>query len=322
MKKTDVIALGIAVMDILAAPADKTLFERDNTPIDDIIVAAGGDAANQAADLSGLGRSVSLCCRVGDDTLGQLFMEMLSSRGVDLSRVKISPDSVTSAAIALVSAEGQRNILCRRGNNFDFCIDDIDMNKIADATALSVGSLYGCPKLEESGLEDVLKHVQNRGVKTFADMASDKKGLKMAGLRPFLPYIDYFMPSEAESLHLTDGLKCEDAAEAFFDAGAKNIVIKLGARGAYAHCRDYSGYVPAFQITARDTTGAGDAFCAGFIHSLLSGAGTEAALSFACACGAYNSLSLGAANAALDVQTIKRFIAKTKRRAAVLKEDE
>ena len=312
----DVVALGIAVMDILAAPADKTLFDRDKTPVDSIILAPGGDAANQAVDLTRMGRRVALCSRLGDDALGRLFMSELEADGVDMSHIVASTQSVTTAAIALVSADGQRSILHSRGNNYDFCLDDVDLNVITGSRALSVGSLYGCPALEEDGLEQVLAHAKRHGVTTFADMASDKKGLGLAGLKSFLPFIDWFLPSERDSLYLTGGLCCEDAAQAFQDAGADNVVIKLGSRGAYARCREYTGYVPAYIVDARDTTGSGDAFCAGLIHSLLDGRRAEPALDFACACGAFNTLYRGAATAPFSETAIKQFMEMTNRRTA------
>ncbi len=314
MKSYDVITMGIAVMDILARPADRTLFDHDNTRIDDITVTTGGDAANQAADLSLLGRSVALSCRLGDDALGRLFLSEMASRGVDVSHVAVSAESVTSTAIVLVSPDGQRSIITRPGNNYDFCLADVDMDLIASARALSIGSLYGCLKLEAEGLEAVLAHAKRHGVMTFADMSSDKNGTKLNGIRRFLPYIDWFVPSEKDSDQLTNRLKYEDAAQAFLDAGAKNVVIKLGPKGAYACCRDFTGYVPAFDIDAVDTTGSGDAFCAGLIHSLLDKSSAEEALVFASACGAFGALHLGAATAPFSREALEAFITHTKRK--------
>lgn len=314
MKSFDVITMGIAVMDILARPADKTLFDHDNTRIEDITVATGGDAANQAADLAQLGRRVALSCRLGNDALGRLFLSEITSRGVDISHVAVSAESVTSAAIVLVAPDGQRSIITRPGNNYDFCLADVDLDLIANARALSVGSLYGCLKLEAGGLEVILAHAKRHGVMTFADMSSDKNGTKLEGIRPFLPYIDWFLPSENESAHLTDGLGVKEAAQAFLDAGVKNVVIKLGEHGAYAYCRDFTGDVPAFHIDAVDTTGSGDAFCAGLIHSLLDGSGAEEALTYACACGAFNACYFGAGIAPFSHKAIEAFILNTPRR--------
>ena len=186
MKNHDVVALGIAVMDILAAPVDKMLFEYDKTPVDSVILAPGGDAANQAAHLARLGWRTALCCRLGDDALSRMFAAELNACGVDLSHAAVSAESVMTAAIVLVAADGQRSILHRRGNNYDFCRDDVDLDIIADARALTVGSIFGCPKMDEDGLEEILIHAKRHDVLTFADMATDKRGAE-AGRPPSLP---------------------------------------------------------------------------------------------------------------------------------------
>ncbi|MDD5018787.1 MAG: carbohydrate kinase family protein [Eubacteriales bacterium] len=311
MKTFDVITLGIAVMDIIAVPADHSIFKRDKTMIDEIAVVPGGDATNQSIILSKLGLGVSLCCRIGDDNLGRLLLSLLEPYSVDTSRVVVSSTSVTSTAISLVSASGDRNIICRRGNNLDFCFEDIDLGHMAKARALSVGSIFGIPKLEDNGLLEILKFARESGVMTFADMASDKKGLKFKGVAPFLPYIDYYMPSQAESSYLTGFSDCREAAKVFLDAGAENVAIKLGEGGVYFKGNGYSGLTNAFKITAKDTTGAGDAFCSGFICSILGGRNINDALEFASACGAFNSLYLGANTSPISVAAVNDFIRST-----------
>ena len=266
MKKYDVVTLGAAVVDIVVSPVDKGIFTRGSTSVDDLIIVPGGDAVNQAILLKKLGADAALCCRVGKDALGGMLMSDLEATGVDTTHIAVSADSVTSAAIVLVDANGQRNYITKKGNNYDFCRADIDTDAVANTRALSVGSIYSVPKLEDDGLKEILQHVKQRGVVTFADMGSDKKRRKLAGVAPFLPYIDYFMPSETESVHLTGCTDCRKAAAMFRDAGAKNVIIKLGGHGVFAECDGFEGFTAPFDITPTDTTGCGDAFCAGFIH--------------------------------------------------------
>lgn len=317
MKNYDVVALGLAVMDILASPVDKTLLDGGKSPIDSIIVAPGGDAANQAADLARLGRKTALICRLGNDALGNLFMTEMNVSGVDLSHLAVSEESATAAAIVLIAADGQRSILHRRGSNYDFCLSDVDMDVIAGAHALTIGSFFGCPTLDEDGMEEILAHAKRHGVTTFADMATDKMGLRLDGLKRVLPYVDWFIPSEADSLHLTNGLNCEKAAQVFIEAGVTNAVIKLGERGAYARCRDYTGYVPSYAVNVKDTTGSGDAFCAGLIHGLLDSKSTAEALDIACACGAFNAQYIGAAAREMSVKSLTDFMNNTCRSTAL-----
>lgn len=311
MKNTDicdVIVLGIAVMDITASPADRSVFDRDNTDMADILLATGGDAANQAVLLAKLGRRVSLCARVGADAMGGFFLSEMSAQGVDISRVAASPDSDTGVSIVLVSPDGQRCFLCKRGNNGDFCAEDIDFPRIAKTRALSIASLFALPGLERDGLLQILQAAKSGGVLTFADTMVRRAGAKLDDIRHFLPYIDYFLPSETECALLTGGRRGRAAAALFLEAGAGNVVIKQGADGASAYCADFSGHVPAFGIDAKDTTGSGDAFCAGFIHRKLAGAPTKDAVLYACACGAMSALYAGAAAAPVSEAAINGFI--------------
>ena len=289
-KKTDVVTIGVAVVDITAYPADRSIFDRDNTPVDEVLLTPGGDAVNQSLFLAGLGRSVSLSCRLGDDSLGRFLAGKLSDAGVNIENVVLSPDSSTSSAIVLVAKTGERHIICKRGSNYDFCLSDIDMDTIANTRVLSIGSIYGIPKLEESGLAEVLQHAKKSGVVTFADMGSDKKNLRLEGIKPFLPFIDFFMPSETESVHLTGEKDPANAAAIFKKFGAGGVIVKLGSKGAYADIPGFCGYINPFDINAVDTTGSGDAFCAGFIHGILSSQSAVQALQFASACGAYTAL--------------------------------
>ena len=311
MTRFDVIVLGVAVMDIVVSPVDRSIFDRDNGPVEQLLITPGGDAVNQAIRLSHLGKSTAIACRIGRDTLGDILLKELKAQGVDTSQAAVSTESDTTAAIALVSADGSRNLLYKRGNNFNFCLNDIDMGAVTNARALSVGSFFGMPKLEDDGLLCILQSAKEKDVITFADMGSDKKGLKLRGVAPFLPYVDYFLPSETESMHLTDGLTETAAARVFREAGAGNVIIKLGSRGVYADCAVFQGYIDAFDITPVDTTGAGDAFCAGFIHGILSGWELQRTINFASACGAYNALFYGASRAQLSIEKLQNFMSGT-----------
>lgn len=171
----EVIVLGLAVIDITAYPADKALFDKDSSELEVIQMAAGGDAVNQAAMLSKLGHGVSLSCRVGDDAFGRLLIGEMAAHGIDIARISVSPDSVTGTTIVLVSKDGQRSFLCKRGNNRDFCIEDIDIARITQAKVLSVASLFALSGLEARGLPELLQHAKSKGLLTFADTMLRRK---------------------------------------------------------------------------------------------------------------------------------------------------
>ena len=99
-------------------------------------------------------------------------------------------------------------------------------------------------------------------------------------------------------------------AEFFIGLGAKNVVIKLGRRGAFfreAGGRSYR--IAAYeQVKAVDTTGAGDAFCAGYLCGLAQGWGMEECGAFANAVAAHCVTQIGASAGIRPMEQIRRFM--------------
>ena len=298
----DVICTGLAVADIFLSPVPEDIMQVQAKRVKSIGCGAGGDAVNQAVMLKKLGRSSALFARLGNDDIGGIVMRALKKEGVDTSLTLLSESSVTSAAVVLIKENGERSILSVKGNNADFCREDIEKNMpLPKARALSIASFFGLPRAEEDGgLLELLKQAKNDGVITFADMANDKLGLKLGGIKRFLPYIDYFAPSLGDAVSLSDGMtSLYDMAKLLCGEGAKNTVIKLGGKGAFAFDGRHGETLPAFKVAAADTTGAGDTFCAGLIHSVLKGKNIFDASLFACAAAAFSVQYYGASSAPL-----------------------
>ena len=91
-------------------------------------------------------------------------------------------------------------------------------------------------------------------------------------------------------------------------------VMTLGEVGAVAKLGDRWIRSPGFAVTARDTTGAGDAFRAGFLLGLLEGASAERTLALAHAVAAHNCTGLGAQGGLPDRAALDAFLASHERR--------
>ncbi len=87
-------------------------------------------------------------------------------------------------------------------------------------------------------------------------------------VRRLLPHVDYFMPSAAEAVVLSGTEDLAEAASSFLGMGARACIIKNGRHGALVWLDDAHHRVPEFDVTPKDTTSCGDAFCAGFIAAL------------------------------------------------------
>ncbi len=133
----------------------------------------------------------------------------------------------------------------------------------------------------------------------FADVAWDLDALHSSAIHEKLAHVDVFMPNAAEALALTDTSDVEDAATRLAGNGIV-AVIKDGSNGAVA-VDARTGMclrVPTVEVAARDTTGAGDVFDAGFIYASLCGLPLDQQVRFANLCAAESVQWVGGALAA------------------------
>ena len=317
-----VLCIGSAVMDIMGYPIDQKKEWKEKQRVSDIRILPGGDAVNQSIYMAKLGVRPALAACVGADTNGKLLKSALKDMGVNTEYMKEKDGQSTGTAMVLVSEEGERRVFSVKGAHSTLDKNDVpDLCELpGECRAVSLASLFSMPEFEADGLLAYLKEAKSRGLLVFADLAADKLGLGLAGIRPFLPYIDYFLPSLYDVLSMTNTETAEDAAEVFHRLGVANVVIKCGERGCfYSSCRivenvetecDRSVYkneemslqknwVPALPVKPVYTTGAGDCMVAVFITRILAGVSMEDACRFACTAASYSTLYTGATTADL-----------------------
>ena len=302
-----VLCIGSAVMDITAKPIGQREEWKEKQRIEDIRIQTGGDAANQSVHLAALGWEPGLIACVGTDTNGKMLRAALENRGVDTSLVRETAEYPTGTAMVLVDEQGERHTFSVKGAH-----SMLDEQALPDALpqgcrAISLASLFSMPLLEERGLLTFLQKAREKGILIFADLAADKLGKGLEGIRPFLPLIDYFLPSRYDVLEMTGCSTAQEAAKGFLDGGTGQVVIKCGARGCYCAGTQYTGWIPAHPVDPVDTTGAGDCMVAVFLARILAGDGVEAACRYACQAASYSTLFLGASSVELSDEAIRRF---------------
>ena len=300
-----VICIGSAVIDISAGkiPDPAKWFEKQK--IETIRMLPGGDAVNQSITLAKLGMQAELVTSVGEDDNGLLLKSALEARGVDTRWIIRMEDKPTGTALVLVSPEGERNIFSTEGA-YEY-LGEKEMPPLDGVSAVTVGSLYQMPGLEHQGLAKYLHSARGKGIPVFADLGSDKRSQKLTGISHLLPEIDYFLPSLKDALWITGTKTPEAAAAAFISCGAKNVVIKCGAEGAYYCSEIEEGWVPAAPVKPVDTTGAGDCMVACFLAGILQGRSLEDACRVACRIASFNTLYQGAAEAPITPDMLKNF---------------
>ena len=286
----------MAVVDVLVEgvasfPAGgETVFVRGVTMV------PGGDAVNQSVALAALGHPVGLMTVVGDDQQGSLISNWCRDQGVDVSGVTVTRDYPTTTSIGIIDDSGERSFLSPRGGTAaEYGPEHANLDYLRPGLkVLSVASLFCSRSLDLELLLPLLRRAKDLGAITVADLVANRADGTLDELSAAFKYLDYIVPSQAEAEVFAGTKDPVDAAKAFRQHGIDNVVIKLGRDGSYALTPSGSLHVPAFDVPAVDTTGAGDNFVAGLISGLVLGLPLGEALRRASATAALSVQAVGA----------------------------
>lgn len=261
-----VVCIGDLMVDVVARHRGELVHGSD-TPAT-VRLCGGGSAANTAAWLAAAGCPVTLVARVGDDALGRQALDDLRAAGVDLA-VTVDPERPTGTCVVLVDGTGERTMLPSAG---------------ANAGSLAVPELLD-DHLHVSGY--ALFHDASREAVRAAVRRSRTVSVDAASAAPLRAYgPDRFLNDIGPVLLFAN------AAEAAVFAGSRDpegavrqlgqrcgeAVVKHGADGAWwSDGRDVV-HVAAPVTAVVDSTGAGDAFAAGFLAARRAGAAVDDAL--------------------------------------------
>lgn len=242
----------------------------------------GGKGSNQAVAAARLGANVAFISKIGCDAFGQLAKKTYEDEKIDTRYVFESSEFATGAASIVVhETNGENSIVVVPGAGFELTEAEVDRaaGSIRDAAILLA-------QLETrlATVEHGLKLAKQLGVPTILNPAPAHKLPDSV-----FPLCDYLTPNESETAALT-GLEVRDiesakrAASSLLARGTKNVVLTLGATGALVMNAKVCEHVPAVDAgPVVETTGAGDAFNAGFAVALAEGRDIVNATRFGCA---------------------------------------
>ena len=275
-----VIVVGDTMIDILAR-VDAPLSNGSDTPAR-IQSLGGGSAANVAAWLAHLGAPSILVTRVGDDHLGEVAARELTAAGVDLSITR-DDSAPTGTCIVLVGADAERTMLPDPGANDRLRTVDLPRDAFRRKRHLHLSGYALIRAGSRDAALEALAAASASGMTVSVD-ASSSAPLAAAGPENFLQWCaraDLLLANADEARILT-GLA--DPAEAVKALSRRFplAIVKDGAQGAWACVAgDDAWHAAAAPLTALDTTGAGDAFAAGFLVRWLRGVAVPEALAYA-----------------------------------------
>lgn len=267
----DLATVGIVCADVMVRPVDAMPERGKLTLTPTLELHMGGLAGVTAAVYSKLGGSSAFIGAVGCDGFGRYILNTLTGAGVDVSHVRQRSELNTSATVVLVGSDGERTFLHHVGANGSVSPADIDSELFRHVKALHWGGPSVTPHLDGAPMGEVLEQAQTHGVITSMDTCYDGTDTWLPLIEPALPHLDLVMSSLEEAQRYTGQDTPEAIADFYLSYGARAAVIKLGGEGLYVKGGDEAHRLPAHAVTPVDTTGAGDAACAGFLYGYVRG---------------------------------------------------
>ena len=308
-----VVCLGEALIDRLGPPGGDPAVDQ---PVDDRL---GGAPANVACALARLGSSAAFAGRLGQDAIGNAFMELFRTRGLDLSLLQQDPQRPSRIVLVRRSLDGEREFQGFTGDEgLGFADQALEPLSLPPARWLLIGTIPLATPASASVLCSAVEQARQQGTAialdvnwrpTFWDPAADPAAgpdqEALAAIRPLLEQADLIKLAREEAMwcFATDAPAAVRAAL----PQRPDVVVTDGAAPVRWCLSDEAGHQAAFKPPqVVDTTGAGDAFTAGLLHRWDSAPSER--IRFAAACGALVCGGAGGIDPQPDEAQIEAFL--------------
>jgi sulfofructose kinase len=240
----------------------------------------GGQVAGAMVACRRLGLEARFVLRTGDDAAGERQRAALAAEGIDLRWAKTIAATPSAEAIILTAhACSERVVLWRTPAELAVSAEEIETAMFAGVAALFLDGKDGPACLQAAAM------ARERGIPVVADL-----DCHYSHTPALLPWIDHLIVPEEFAAEWLPRHKLAEPPGA-----GQTIVVTRGSQGAEAWTPAGANvHSPAFAIAAVDTTGAGDAFHAGYVAALLEGRNLAERLAFANATAALACRAWGA----------------------------
>ncbi len=289
-KKWDVFIYGDVNVDIVIPGVEHFPLPGQEDVVDAMNTYVGGGAALFALGLGKLGLNPVFQGTVGDDCYGKFIWEEFRKTNTDCSLLRFSKSGHTGITLSFTNKK-ERSFLTCRGTNSEIDLDSVNLKQVQKAGHIHVTGYAGSSN--HLKYLNLLKNVKEiKGITISLDVGWDDTDEWYPGIYELFPYIDVLFMNETEAVHYGKKINAGEAAEDF-SGYCKCAVVKLGKKGALACSGGKVSQADSYQVAAVDTTGAGDAFNAGFIYGFLKEKDITECLKFGNGCGALSVTKLG-----------------------------
>jgi ribokinase len=227
--------------------------------------------------------------QLGDDENGDFLRQAFEQDGVDTSGIVEIPGYETPTCWVAVDGRGDHAIIALPRDLAAYRSLDLDPQGLTGAQAIYIGPSHtdlACRAAAAAKLN---------AIPVFYAPSTLSRLVSREELGAVLERTDVLFVSRTEATALADRPSPMEAASVLLEAGPTVIVETVGPEGAFIATGEWTWHVPALSVTERrDTTGAGDAFAAGFVAAFLRGLDLPAAAAVGCAAAALKIPHLGA----------------------------
>jgi len=238
----------------------------------------GGKGANQAVAAARLDGNVTFIAKTGNDLFGEQSIHIFKNEGIDTRFIIRDKKNPSGIALISVDENGENAIVVAPGSNAALSAYDID-DAAYDADSSDVFLMQ--LEIPVSTVEFVAERVSQKGIRVILNPAPARA---LSG--ELLSCLYLITPNEIEAELLTgikviDPSSAEKSAEKLVQKGVRNVIITMGAAGAFMLTHDFTGMVPVVPVKAVDTTAAGDVFNGALAVAISEGMELKDAVDFA-----------------------------------------
>jgi 2-dehydro-3-deoxygluconokinase len=263
----------------------------------------GGDSQNVAIAAARQGASTGYLTSVGEDWMGDAFLDLWKSEGVDASRVTRHPTAPTGVSFVTHSAAGHKFDYLRKNSAASLMTPEtLATDYIAGARVFHLSAIgQAISDSARATCDAAIDAAREAGVKVSYDTNLRLRLWELDVAREVIDATiarcDIALPSLDDSQQLTGLTEPEAIATYYLELGAPLVALKMGAEGSLIATRERRTRIAPHKVEAVDATGAGDTFDGTFLHRLLAGDDPETAARYANVAAALSTTGYGAVTA-------------------------
>jgi sugar/nucleoside kinase (ribokinase family) len=303
----DIIVVGDCNPDIVLRGEDvRPEFGQHEKVVPDGALVVGGSGSITASACARLGLRTRFIGATGNDLFGHFMLAQLRDWGVDTALCPVV-DNVGTGFSVVLSEGGDRAILTHKGTIDCLRAENLPLDELVRAPHVHITSFFLQPGLAAQ-LPALVSALRASGVTVSIDPNWDPIGNWDNGLVSLLGSVDVFLPNAAEARAISGTKDTSTAALQLATAG-NLVVVKDGENGCIAAQQGTVTSEPGLEVRCVDTTGAGDAFDAGFLLGWLEKLPLADCLAYGCSAGALSTRSIGATGALPTIDELRDALA-------------